>query len=98
VITGLKEAQDKLQKLINVGDSISFTELFNPQFISEHTQFKDIEELINKSGFKVQSIEDFEAIPDDQWEVFITENTSFDSRENMQKTAFDIFTKNILNT
>tara|TARA_R100000353_G_scaffold166904_1_gene128671 strand:+ start:1077 stop:1241 length:165 start_codon:yes stop_codon:yes gene_type:complete len=49
--------------------------------------------LFEASGFKVESKEDFESIPDDEWEAFITQNTSFDSWLEMQKAAMAAYTK-----
>ena len=40
-----------------------------------------------KSGFKVESQEDFEAIPDDVWDEFIRNNTSFASWKEMLQAA-----------
>lgn len=88
--------QDNLQKLMNMGDSISFADLLSPQFITEHTDFETIQELFQKSGFTVETEEDFKAIPDEEWDTFITENTSFDSWKDMQIKAFEVFTDNIL--
>jgi len=87
MITGLKEVQEKIAKLTSIGDRVSFPDLYPPQFISEHSSFGTIEELLDKSGFKVESMEDFKAIPDDEWGEFIIQNTNFDSWEDMQQTA-----------
>jgi hypothetical protein len=39
------------------------------------------------SPFKVETKEDFEAIPDDEWNTYIASNTSFESWEEMQHQA-----------
>lgn len=89
MITGLDEARKNLEKLAAIGDRISFTDMFTPQFISKHSNFETVEDFFQKSGFKIESQSDFEAIPDDEWETFITQNTSFGSWEDMQKSAFN---------
>lgn len=90
-------AQKQLDNLANLGDRISFPDMFPPQFMVQHSNFGTIEELFEKSGFKVESAEDFEAIPDNEWETFITQNTNFNSWEDMQKTAGNSLIKRTLN-
>lgn len=92
--TEIKEAN--LQKLMNLGDNISFADLLSPEFIAEYTSFKTTDELFKESGFNVETEEDFKAIPDEEWEAFIVENTSFDSWKAMQIKAFEVFTDKIL--
>jgi len=46
--------QDNLQKLMNMGDNISFADLFNHTFMSEYTNFENIKELFNKSGYQIE--------------------------------------------
>lgn len=88
--------QNNLQKLMDLGDSISFADLLSPTFISEHTDFETIQELFEQSGYTVENEEDFAAIPDEEWDAFIAENTNFDSWKAMQIKAFEVFTDNIL--
>lgn len=90
---------DKIKKdLKKIEDlkQIRFDELFNPKFLSECSSFSSIDELIEKSGFKVESAEDFKSIPDDEWERFIIDNTSYDSWDEMQKDAAEKFLQNLL--
>ena len=60
---------------------------------SNCSNFNDIEHLFEASGFTVESKEDFEAIPDDKWNEFIVKNTSFNSWEDMQKEAMNLYVK-----
>ncbi|MCW2482261.1 hypothetical protein, partial [Candidatus Symbiopectobacterium sp. NZEC135] len=66
---------------------LTFPELFNPTFLKECSSFTSIEDLFEKSGFKVESMEDFKAIPDEEWERFIVKNTKYESWLDMQKDA-----------
>lgn len=90
---------DKLRKNLSElsGTSeVKLVDLMNSTFISSCSQFSSLEALIDASDFKVESKEDFEAIPDDEWEVFIKSNTSHDSWLEMQKSALLSYTKNNL--
>jgi hypothetical protein len=56
-------------------------------FIAEHSSFAPFDELLEASTFKVETKEDFEAIPDAEWDTCIASNTSFESWAEMQQRA-----------
>jgi len=81
-----EQLKKNLEEISNT-NQLRFDELFNIQFLSEHTSFTSLDDMFEKSGFKVESADDFKAIPDQEWEDFIIANTSFESWEDMQKAA-----------
>lgn len=81
---------DKLKKNIETlaaTKEVKLGEMMDPDFISSHSSFANLEDLINSSGFKVETAEDFKAIPDADWDVFIKENTDFENWQEMQVAA-----------
>lgn len=68
-------------------ESVTFSELFNRKFLSKHSSFTSFDDLAEKSPFTINNEEDFKAIPDDEWEKFITESTDFSSWDDMQSEA-----------
>lgn len=56
-------------------------------FLSKHTSFLALDDLLAASGFKVESTEDFNAIPDDVWDNFIRSISNFQSWEAMLGAA-----------
>ena len=84
--SGLEELQKKMNKLSKTND-VSFAELFNSKFMRRYTEFSTFEELLEKGGFEVESEEDFEAIPEDDFDLHISKHTSFSSWEEMLSTA-----------
>lgn len=85
-----KKGFDQLKKNLaelSKHDRVSFSELFNPDFMKANTDFSTLEEMFAQSGFKVDTAEDFKAIPDAEWEVFITARTKFESWLEMQRVA-----------
>ena len=66
---------------------VKLTDTLNPKFVSSHSKFSDLEALFAASGFKIDSLEDFAAIPDNEWDKFISENTDFTSWEEMQRSG-----------
>src|SRR5580692_6194018 len=66
---------------------VPLSELLNDRFIPEHSSLASFDELLAASPFKVETKEDFEAIPDAEWNAYIAANTSFESWEEMQHQA-----------
>jgi hypothetical protein len=67
--------------------TVPLSELLNDDFIAEHSSFATFNELLAASPFKVETEEDFEAIPNADWDTYIAKNTSFESWEEMQHQA-----------
>ncbi len=97
-ITGLKEAQQKLKELSNNienlnGQSVPFSTIFTDTFVGDNSSFFSFDKLMQASGFEAESQEDFEAIPDKEWNEFILANTSFENWQEMVDTAGAIYAK-----
>jgi hypothetical protein len=85
---GLRKFGDDLKRKVNaLPKTVSFPDLFNPDFMRRHTRVPTIEALFEVGGFDVNSMEDLKAIPDDAWEANIRAHTSFQSWEEMQQVA-----------
>lgn len=67
--------------------SIPLTELFPVDFLRKHTEFESLEDMFQASGFMVESREDFEKIPDDEWDDFVRSHTRFSSWKEMRDAA-----------
>lgn len=96
-IEGLEDLQRKLEELaskaeeLEGGHSVPITDLLTPEFLAGCSAFSSVEEMFEASGFKIENQEDFEAIPDDQWEWFIQQNTSYTSWAEMTQVAGSIW-------
>jgi len=55
--------------------------------MTKYTQFKIIDDMVEKSPFKVESEEDFKNIPDKEWDKFVKERTSFQNWDEMLAKA-----------
>jgi len=71
---------------------ISVANLLTPEFLARCSRFGSADELFESSGFRVQSAEDFAAIPDAEWDSFVSKNTSFDNWQNMLDAAVKAWT------
>lgn len=95
-IKGLKEFQKKLDNMAKEakkldGSTVSFDVLFNKTFMRKYTSFTTFDELLDAGGFIVNSQEDFEAIPDDEFDKHIMSNTKFKSWEAMLNEASSLY-------
>src|SRR5262249_26845279 len=92
-IKGLDELREKLRQLQRNAEAVSgnhevpFSELFPPEFMLLHTDFESMDAMIAASGFKVESQEDFAAIPDEPWDAFVRDHTRFDDWNDMKAAA-----------
>ncbi len=92
-VTGMDGIKRRLEDLsrraqeLHGNHNVPLSELMPPEFISNCSQFTSLEAMFTASNFKIESIEDFKAIPDDEWDAFIVDNTSYSSWEEMQQDA-----------
>ena len=92
---GLKDllALAENAKKLDGQHSIPVTELLSSSFVAACSRFQSAEELFNASSFNIESPEDFQAIPDHEWDVFIKENTNYQNWSEILKAAAAIWTK-----
>lgn len=97
-ITGLDEFQRELNGLarrieaLPTETTIPLPELLTPDFLSSCSAFHSAEELFAASRWTVVTPEDFAAIPDAEWDEFISTHTSFASWETMLSEAAKAWT------
>lgn len=100
-IDGLKELQNKLEAITNSVQEIDgreiipFVKIFTPSFLASCSNFTSVEELFSASGFKVNTQEDLEAIPDVEWNSFISDNTSYQNWAEMLNAAVNQWAKEL---
>lgn len=83
----LGDMAERAAELDGKQQTVPLSELLNDDFIAEHSSFASFNKLLAASPFKVETKEDFEAIPNDDWNTYIANNTSFESWEEMQHRA-----------
>src|SRR5574340_1214906 len=92
-ITGLEELTRKLDDLAESANDLHGThsvpvgEMLTPDFVHAHTRFANVDEFFDASGFKVDSTEDFEAIPTEELDKFVRSVSSFESWQAMAAEA-----------
>ena len=95
VLRKLRDLQRKAERL-DGEHSVTLSELFPDEFMLRNTEFSTIDELFASSGFKIESEEDFESIPEDRLEIYISEHTRFKSWNEMKTAAANEWAKNQL--
>lgn len=98
-IEGLAELQKKLAtlaksaKALDGQHSVPVSELLTDGFISQHTSFSSADEMFTASGFKIETQEDFTAIPAAEWDNYIRSISSFAGWQSMLSVAGQEWTK-----
>lgn len=96
-IEGFDKLQKQLKKMekgareLEKNNQIPFDDLFTISFMSKYTNFSSFDELLEAGNFIVNSQEDFEAIPDAEFDMHISTNTSFKKWEDMLAKATEIY-------
>jgi len=88
----LTESLEKKQSQKPLG-LVSFTDLFTPTFMSTYTQFANFGELLVVGKYKVNSLEEFMALLNEEFDKFIDKTTKFKTWEEMQSTAVSEYFK-----
>jgi len=81
---------DKLKKnLGELGDTnkVALVDLLSKEFLSSCSSFSSFEEFLNATGFKIESSEDFEAIPQQDMDQFVSKNTSYSTWAELLQAA-----------
>lgn len=99
---GLKKIKNNLEKMneFEHGEDIPIEEIFTPEFMKRYTKSRDFEEILLESGFvnceNPFNQEIFEAIPDEEWDEYISKNTSYSTWEDILKKASEDYISNVL--
>lgn len=76
---------------------IPFTELFNRQFMMQHTTFNNIDDFLRSAGINVQTLVSFNEFPKEQLDAFVQTHTTFSSWKAMYNTACEDWVTHQLN-
>jgi len=86
ILENLDQLTEEARKLLE-NRALPIYELFTTKFMHEYTEYPNLQVMLDDSGFSIHSPEDLDAIPDDQWDAFICESTSFSDWCEMLETA-----------
>lgn len=78
--------QENLKK-VDGTHTYTFKELFNDEFVSQHTKFSSISDFLEPSGLDFSSQEAFRNIDISALDKYISENSDFSSWEEMKSVA-----------
>ena len=95
-INGLDDFSNRLDQLSENAQSVagtheySFKEVFSDEFMIEHTNFSTIDEFLLSSPEKISNAEEFEKADEAILDVFVSEQTKFDTWKEMMSAAAQI--------
>ena len=62
-------------------------DLLDPAFMKNYTDFSSLGEMLEASGFTIESEQDFHSLPRAEWHAFIQGRTRFRSWSELQARA-----------
>lgn len=92
-ISGLDEANKKIgaiverAKSLEQPTSVAIEDLLTPEFMSAHTKFSSLAELKKASGFQMETVDEFEDLPEEKLDAFMRRETQFSNWTDMIKAA-----------
>lgn len=89
---GFDELEKELQSIAQTAQNldtleVSFDQLFTKEFMLKYTKYDSFEEFLKAGNFNVETEEDFEAIPDDEFDEHVLNHSSFEDWQTMLDTA-----------
>ena len=60
---------------------VSFADLFPPEFVTAHSRFRDMQEMVDEAGVEEAEFDG------EGWDAFVRESTDFDGWESMKARA-----------
>jgi hypothetical protein len=81
--------QEMKRRVQAVTGNIPLDQLLSDDFMSRRTPFASFNDMLQQSGFQVETPEDFQRILGDKWDHFIAQHTSFTSWEEMLRVAWE---------
>jgi len=85
-IDSLEDMEEKAEDL-HGDQEVPISDLFTDDFMETHTSFGSLDEFFEQSPWDVESDEDIEAIPQDEMDDYVAENTDFPHTEGMTSKA-----------
>jgi len=82
----LRDLQRKAEQL-DGEQSVQLADLFHDEFMLRNTEFPSVELMLEASGYKIESNDDFANIPEGDWNEFIRSRTRFASWDEMKNAA-----------
>lgn len=86
----LNQIQENAKELEGTS-TVSFEDLFTPQFMSEYTEHSSMEDLFNSGGFEINSAEDFENLPEEDLDAHVAKTTKFSTWQEMLGKATEVY-------
>ncbi len=90
VMDHFKEQYEALKPAARYVEDVSdatLLDVFTDSFMREWTRFRSRDQFFSYAGWDVETPEDLSAVPEDEFESYVTRYTVFDDREKMLNKA-----------
>lgn len=82
-----RKVYDLAKNLADGEVNVPIHELLTPEFLQQHSKFRNVNEMFANSGFFIETAEDFARIPERDWDTFIRLKTSFATWKELSQAA-----------
>lgn len=90
-ITGLADFEtvinDLMERVESLGGELPMEDLFPDDFMQTYTDFGTFQDFLENSHWEIETKEDFEQIPEHEFDVYVDKNTGFNDWETMLEAA-----------
>jgi len=62
-------------ELLKVYNTVTFENLFNPEFLQEHSKWTSQDDILWRSGFGIMNLMEIENVDMDKWNEYVRANT-----------------------
>lgn len=76
-----------------LGGDVTLEDLFAEEWMREHTDAASIGAFVAEGDFGVTDQESFEAVPDEEWDDHVAENSEFGSWREMLNAAIETYVR-----
>lgn len=76
-----------------LGGDVTLDDLFDEEWMSDHTDAASIGAFVAESDFEVTDQESFEEIPDDEWDDHVAAHSEFDDWRQMLNAAVESYVR-----
>ena len=101
-IQGLEDFEKQLKKLqknakeLGKQKTVPLGQLFPEQFMRKYTAFATISDFFESGGFRIETQEDLDAIPEDSLNLHVSTSTKFKNWKEMGEEALSQYLANQL--
>lgn len=97
-VTGIDAVQRRFKEMaraaeeLNGEHQVSLDDLFSEEFMNNNTRYDSLDDFFDAAGFKIESQQDFDDLPEDELDAKVQELTKYQSWDDFKHEAIAHYT------